>query len=61
VENVLVFSPKVGRSNDQATLWYLTARYFQATPTLLESKTVTVPPFAESISEGDVRWEKGNS
>jgi len=20
---------------------------------------VTVPPFAESVSEGDVRWEKG--
>lgn len=25
-----------------------------------ESVTVKCPPFAESISEGDVRWEKGN-
>jgi hypothetical protein len=25
-----------------------------------ETKIVTVPPFAESVSEGDVRWEKGN-
>jgi len=24
-----------------------------------EVKIVTVPPFAESVSEGDVRWEKG--
>lgn len=24
-----------------------------------ETKTVNCPPFAESISEGDVRWEKG--
>jgi hypothetical protein len=24
-----------------------------------EIKIVTVPPFAESVSEGDVRWEKG--
>ena len=22
-------------------------------------KTVAAPPFAESVSEGDVRWEKG--
>jgi hypothetical protein len=22
-------------------------------------KVVNVPPFADSISEGDVRWEKG--
>lgn len=22
-------------------------------------KVVTVPPFADSISEGDIRWEKG--
>ena len=25
------------------------------------SKTVVVPPFADSISEGDVRWDKGKS
>jgi hypothetical protein len=24
-----------------------------------EIKIVTAPPFAESVSEGDVRWEKG--
>jgi len=24
-----------------------------------EIKIVTTPPFAESVSEGDVRWEKG--
>lgn len=24
-----------------------------------EYKVVTTPPFAESVSEGDVRWEKG--
>ncbi len=23
-------------------------------------KIVTVPPFADSISEGDVRWDKGS-
>jgi len=25
-----------------------------------EAKVVNVPPFADSISEGDVRWDKGN-
>ena len=25
---------------------------------LEEMKTVAAPPFAESVSEGDVRWEK---
>lgn len=24
-----------------------------------DDKVVLVPPFAESVSEGDVRWEKG--
>lgn len=24
-----------------------------------DAKTVMVPPFADSISEGDVRWDKG--
>jgi len=24
-----------------------------------EFKVVAVPPFADSISEGDIRWEKG--
>lgn len=26
---------------------------------LEDAKTVMVPPFADSISEGDVRWDKG--
>lgn len=25
---------------------------------LVELRVVNVPPFAESVSEGDVRWEK---
>lgn len=26
-----------------------------------EIQTVNCPPFAESITEGDIRWEKGNT
>ncbi|KAJ3648955.1 hypothetical protein Zmor_020720 [Zophobas morio] len=34
-------------------------RYFRSSAALFEeSKIVTVPPFADSVSEGDVRWEK---
>lgn len=35
-----------------------TERYFRASATLLDVKVVKVPPFADSVSEGDVRWEK---
>ncbi|XP_054261973.1 dihydrolipoyllysine-residue succinyltransferase component of 2-oxoglutarate dehydrogenase complex, mitochondrial [Macrosteles quadrilineatus] len=33
-------------------------RYFRSSAVLLEERVVTVPPFAESVQEGDVRWEK---
>ncbi|XP_008192723.2 dihydrolipoyllysine-residue succinyltransferase component of 2-oxoglutarate dehydrogenase complex, mitochondrial [Tribolium castaneum] len=33
-------------------------RYFRSSAALFEEKIVTVPPFADSVSEGDVRWEK---
>ncbi|PBC33917.1 Dihydrolipoyllysine-residue succinyltransferase component of [Apis cerana cerana] len=33
-------------------------RYIHSTSTLWEMKEVVVPPFAESVSEGDVRWDK---
>ena len=26
---------------------------------VVEEKVVSVPPFAESVTEGDVRWDKG--
>ncbi|XP_058790076.1 dihydrolipoyllysine-residue succinyltransferase component of 2-oxoglutarate dehydrogenase complex, mitochondrial [Phymastichus coffea] len=39
-------------------LWNAHSRYLQTTSSLWESKDVVVPPFAESVSEGDVRWEK---
>ena len=32
-----------------------------STPLRDDVKVVTVPPFADSISEGDVRWEKGKA
>lgn len=38
-------------------LMYLTAMCLDFTDD--EIKIVTAPPFAESVSEGDVRWEKG--
>ncbi|WAR18601.1 ODO2-like protein [Mya arenaria] len=33
-------------------------RSFRTASVLCEAKTVTCPPFAESITEGDIRWEK---
>jgi len=33
-------------------------RYFRSSSVLFEERVVTVPPFAESVQEGDVRWEK---
>lgn len=38
---------------------YPAIRHFQSSASLCEEiKIVTAPPFAESVSEGDVRWEK---
>ncbi|KAG8257575.1 hypothetical protein J6590_046263 [Homalodisca vitripennis] len=34
------------------------SRHFRSSAILLEDRIVTVPPFAESVSEGDVRWNK---
>ncbi len=40
--------------------WVTGARYFHVScPLGEEVKIVKVPQFADSISEGDVRWEKG--
>lgn len=40
--------------------WVTGARYFHVScPLGDEVKIVNVPQFADSISEGDVRWEKG--
>ena len=33
-------------------------RWMHTTLPVLDSSTVNCPPFAESITEGDVRWEK---
>lgn len=42
-----------------ASKCHLHIRQFQSSRVLCdETKIVTVPPFAESVSEGDVRWEK---
>ncbi|XP_006623439.1 dihydrolipoyllysine-residue succinyltransferase component of 2-oxoglutarate dehydrogenase complex, mitochondrial [Apis dorsata] len=38
--------------------WIDQTRYIHSTSTLWEMKEVVVPPFAESVSEGDVRWDK---
>ncbi|XP_076234555.1 dihydrolipoyllysine-residue succinyltransferase component of 2-oxoglutarate dehydrogenase complex, mitochondrial isoform X2 [Calliopsis andreniformis] len=38
--------------------WIDQARHIHSTSTLWEIKEVVVPAFAESVSEGDVRWEK---
>ncbi|XP_050455611.1 dihydrolipoyllysine-residue succinyltransferase component of 2-oxoglutarate dehydrogenase complex, mitochondrial [Cataglyphis hispanica] len=38
--------------------WVNRARHIHSTSALWEIKEVVVPLFAESISEGDVRWEK---
>lgn len=45
----------------QQRAWYLGARYFHISVPLQEDKVVTCPQFADSISEGDIRWEKGMS
>jgi len=36
----------------------LSVRLFHSSRSCLESVTIKCPPFAESITEGDVRWEK---
>lgn len=33
-------------------------RQFHATPAVFEIVVVKVPPFADSVSEGDVRYDK---
>ncbi|EFN65702.1 Dihydrolipoyllysine-residue succinyltransferase component of 2-oxoglutarate dehydrogenase complex, mitochondrial [Camponotus floridanus] len=38
--------------------WINQARYVHSTSALWEIREVVVPAFAESVSEGDVRWEK---
>ncbi|XP_011640061.1 dihydrolipoyllysine-residue succinyltransferase component of 2-oxoglutarate dehydrogenase complex, mitochondrial [Pogonomyrmex barbatus] len=38
--------------------WLNQARHIRSTSALWEIREVVVPPFAESVSEGDVRWEK---
>ncbi|XP_070148946.1 dihydrolipoyllysine-residue succinyltransferase component of 2-oxoglutarate dehydrogenase complex, mitochondrial [Polyergus mexicanus] len=38
--------------------WVNRPRHIYSTSTLWEIKEVVVPAFAESVSEGDVRWEK---
>ncbi|XP_029661891.1 dihydrolipoyllysine-residue succinyltransferase component of 2-oxoglutarate dehydrogenase complex, mitochondrial [Formica exsecta] len=38
--------------------WVNRARHIHSTSALWEIKEVLVPAFAESVSEGDVRWEK---
>lgn len=38
--------------------WSIQTRQIRSSQVLWEMKDVVVPPFADSISEGDVRWEK---
>ncbi|XP_065168886.1 dihydrolipoyllysine-residue succinyltransferase component of 2-oxoglutarate dehydrogenase complex, mitochondrial isoform X2 [Atheta coriaria] len=38
--------------------WFSEVRYLRTSATLFDEKTVNVPPFADSVSEGDVRWQK---
>lgn len=38
--------------------WNIQTRQIRSSQVLWELKDVVVPPFADSISEGDVRWEK---
>jgi len=50
---------KLERTAGQEQTWYLATRNFhKSVPRNEEIKVVTVPQFADSISEGDVRWEK---
>ncbi|XP_046829543.1 dihydrolipoyllysine-residue succinyltransferase component of 2-oxoglutarate dehydrogenase complex, mitochondrial [Vespa crabro] len=44
--------------NSTTHRWKISARHLRSTPALWEIKEVVVPAFAESVSEGDVRWEK---
>ncbi|XP_011504349.1 PREDICTED: dihydrolipoyllysine-residue succinyltransferase component of 2-oxoglutarate dehydrogenase complex, mitochondrial [Ceratosolen solmsi marchali] len=55
-----VYDGIVQRHNNPRVLnrWSIQSRYIQATSSLWEIKDVVVPPFADSISEGDVRWDK---
>ncbi|KAK9883872.1 hypothetical protein WA026_004812 [Henosepilachna vigintioctopunctata] len=45
-------------STKSQNIYSCTERYFQSSAALFEVKVVKVPPFADSVSEGDVRWEK---
>nr|XP_050860923.1 dihydrolipoyllysine-residue succinyltransferase component of 2-oxoglutarate dehydrogenase complex, mitochondrial [Vespula vulgaris] len=38
--------------------WKIPTRHLRSTSALWEIKEIVVPAFAESVSEGDVRWEK---
>lgn len=38
--------------------WSVAYRQFHASSAVFEIQVVKVPPFADSVSEGDVRWEK---
>nr|CAD7570659.1 unnamed protein product [Timema californicum] len=47
------------RQQPQYRQWLLSMRTFQSSAVMCEeSKIVVVPNFADSVSEGDVRWEK---
>lgn len=53
-------SPKALLSRKYKTnhYWINQARHIRSTASLWEIREVIVPAFAESVSEGDVRWEK---
>ncbi|KAK2584967.1 hypothetical protein KPH14_002555 [Odynerus spinipes] len=44
--------------NSTTQRWKIPIRHLRSTASLWEIKEVVVPAFAESITEGDVRWEK---
>lgn len=66
VVSQLPLSVPLNSHSERSCSWSLggsgCARSFHlSVPVQDESKIVVVPPFADSISEGDVRWEKGAS
>ncbi|XP_015433320.1 PREDICTED: dihydrolipoyllysine-residue succinyltransferase component of 2-oxoglutarate dehydrogenase complex, mitochondrial [Dufourea novaeangliae] len=57
-EHVINKSSRLCTKYKKFHCWIEQARHIHSTSSLWELKEVVVPAFAESVSEGDVRWER---
>ncbi|KAG7202573.1 hypothetical protein KM043_009769 [Ampulex compressa] len=57
-ERLVDKSTRLCKQHKTSYCWINPLKRIHSTPTLWEIKEVVVPAFAESVSEGDVRWDK---